>query len=46
MSLHLKLEYWKDGHWYVGRLPQMPGVFSPGATILRSWKPTSAMHTA
>ncbi len=33
MSLHLKLEYWKDGAWYVGRLPQMPGVFSQGATL-------------
>jgi len=33
MSLHLKLEYWKDGKWFVGRLPQVPCVFSQGATI-------------
>jgi predicted RNase H-like HicB family nuclease len=33
MSVHLKLEYWKDGAWYVGRLPQVRGVFSQGATI-------------
>jgi predicted RNase H-like HicB family nuclease len=33
MSLHLKLEYWKDGPWFVGRLPHMPGVFSQGATL-------------
>jgi predicted RNase H-like HicB family nuclease len=33
MTLRLKLEYWKDGGWLVGRLPQVPGVFSQGATI-------------
>ena len=27
------MEYWKDGKWYVGRLPQVPGVFSQGATL-------------
>jgi predicted RNase H-like HicB family nuclease len=27
------MEYWKDGPWLVGRLPQVPGVFSQGATI-------------
>ena len=27
------MEYWKDGDSYVGRLPQVPGVFSPGATL-------------
>jgi predicted RNase H-like HicB family nuclease len=33
MSLRFKLEYWKDGQWFVGRLPQVPGVFSQGATV-------------
>jgi predicted RNase H-like HicB family nuclease len=33
MSLRLQLEYWKDGKWFVGRLPQVPGVFSQGATL-------------
>ena len=33
MSLRLQLEYWKDGAWFVGRLPQVPGVFSQGATL-------------
>jgi predicted RNase H-like HicB family nuclease len=33
MSFRLQLEYWKDGPWYVGRLPQVPGVFSQGATL-------------
>jgi len=33
MSLRLRLDYWKDGKWYVGRLPQVPGVFSQGATL-------------
>jgi predicted RNase H-like HicB family nuclease len=27
------MEYWKDGRWFVGRLPQVPGVFSQGATL-------------
>jgi predicted RNase H-like HicB family nuclease len=27
------MEYWKDGNWFVGRLPQVPGVFSQGATL-------------
>ena len=27
------MEYWKDGKWYVGRLPQVPGAFSQGATL-------------
>jgi predicted RNase H-like HicB family nuclease len=27
------MEYWKDGKWDVGRLPQVPGVFSQGATL-------------
>ena len=33
MSLRLQLEYWKDGKWFVGRLPQVPGVFSQGANL-------------
>ncbi len=28
-----QMEYWKDGPWFVGRLPQIPGVFSQGATL-------------
>ena len=31
--LRFRMEYWKDGKWYVGRLPQVPGVFSQGATL-------------
>jgi predicted RNase H-like HicB family nuclease len=27
------MEYWKDGRWYVGHLPHVPGVFSQGATL-------------
>jgi len=33
MSLRLQLEYWKDVEWFVGRLPQVPGVFSQGTTL-------------
>ena len=32
-SLRFRLEYWRDGDWFVGRLPQVPGVFSQGATL-------------
>ena len=31
--LRFRMEYWKDGDWYVGRLPQVPGVFSQGTTL-------------
>ena len=27
------LELWKDEDWYVGRLLEVPGVFSQGETI-------------
>jgi hypothetical protein len=27
------LEYWEDDGWFVGRLKEVPGVFSQGATI-------------
>jgi predicted RNase H-like HicB family nuclease len=32
-TLRFRLEYWRDGDWYVGRLPQVPGVFSQGKTL-------------
>jgi predicted RNase H-like HicB family nuclease len=27
------LEYWQDGSWTVGRLVEVPGVFSQGKTL-------------
>jgi len=27
------LEYWIDDDWYVGRLKEVPGVFSQGETL-------------
>ena len=27
------LEYWVDEGWYVGRLKEVPGVFSQGETL-------------
>ena len=27
------LEYWEDNGWFVGRLVEVPGVFSQGETI-------------
>ena len=28
------LTYWQDGDWYVGRLVEVPEVFSQGETLL------------
>lgn len=30
---HFTLEYWTDEGWYVGRLREVPGVFSQGETL-------------
>ena len=27
------LEYWEDDGWFVGRLAEVPGVFSQGETV-------------
>jgi predicted RNase H-like HicB family nuclease len=27
------MEYWLDDNWYVGRLKEVPGVFSQGETL-------------
>jgi len=33
MKRDFTLEYWMDEGWYVGRLVEVPGVFSQGETI-------------
>ena len=33
MLRHFTLEYWIDEGWYVGRLKEVPGVFSQGETL-------------
>lgn len=33
MRRQFTLEYWRDGDWYVGRLREIPGVFSQGETL-------------
>jgi len=33
MLRHFTLEYWLDEGWYVGRLMEIPGVFSQGETL-------------
>ncbi|WP_420266263.1 type II toxin-antitoxin system HicB family antitoxin [Candidatus Magnetominusculus dajiuhuensis] len=33
MLRNLILEYWIDEGWYVGRLREVPGVFSQGETL-------------
>ncbi len=33
MERSFTLEYWTDDGWYVGRLKEVPGVFSQGETM-------------
>jgi len=33
MLRRFTLEYWVDEDWYVGRLKEVPGVFSQGETL-------------
>ena len=33
MLRHFTLEYWIDDNWYVGRLKEVPGVFSQGESL-------------
>jgi predicted RNase H-like HicB family nuclease len=33
MVRYFTLEYWIDDGWYVGRLREVPGVFSQGETL-------------
>jgi len=33
MLRHFTLEYWIDDKWYVGKLKEVPGVFSQGKTL-------------
>ncbi len=33
MLRNFTLEYWVDDEWYVGRLKEVPGVFSQGETL-------------
>jgi predicted RNase H-like HicB family nuclease len=30
---HFTLEYWIDDRWFVGRVKEIPGVFSQGETL-------------
>ena len=33
MQRRFTLEYWMDEGWYVGRIKEVPGVFSQGETL-------------
>jgi len=33
MEKHFTMEYWLDDGWYVGRLKEVPGIFSQGETL-------------
>ena len=33
MLKNFTLEYWQDDGWYVGKLKEIPGIFSQGETL-------------
>ncbi len=33
MVRYFTLEYWMDNGWYVGKLKEVPGVFSQGTSL-------------
>ena len=33
MQRHFTLEYWLTDNWYVGKLKEVPGVFSQGESL-------------
>ena len=33
MKRFFTLEYWKDDNWFVGKLREVPGVFSQGESL-------------
>ena len=33
MKKFFTLEYWQDDNWFVGKLKEIPGVFSQGQTL-------------
>ncbi len=33
MDRHYTLEYWIDDGWYVGKIKEIPGVFSQGENL-------------
>ena len=33
MKRHFTLEYWIDDGWYIGKLKEIPGVFSQGESL-------------
>ena len=33
MKRFFTLEYWQDDEWFVGKLKEVPGIFSQGQTL-------------
>ncbi len=33
MIKELTLEYWRDGKWFVGRIVEIPGLYSQGESL-------------
>lgn len=44
MLKHFTLEYWMDEGWYIGRLKEVPGVFSQGETLKELEENISEAH--
>ena len=35
MKRFFTLEYWQDDNWFVGKIREVPGVFSQGETLAK-----------
>lgn len=33
MTRNFTLEYWKEDDWFVGKIKEIPGIFSQGETL-------------
>jgi predicted RNase H-like HicB family nuclease len=33
MKRHFTLEYWVEDGWYIGKLQEVPGIFSQGESL-------------
>ena len=45
MTHNFTLEYWLDNGWYVGKLKEVPGVFSQGETLVELEENISEAYT-
>jgi len=45
MIRNFTLEYWMDNGWYVGKIKEVPGVFSQGETLTELEENIADAHT-